>query len=116
MLKTICDILYDFHFLKYILSIIININRLQIVLSWCDQVLNTCHGLSSSTSSPGRWIPSDQDHLDKSSAPITLSLDNLAPAIIGQKAITRKGLSLSTLSWMLSERKPRVVTVSRDSS
>ena len=57
-----------------------------------------------------------QDHLARYSDPTTLSLDNLEPETTGPKDITQKELNLLTLSSMLSARKLRAVTVSRDSS
>merc|ERR1712228_521012 len=61
------------------------------------------------------WMPSELDHSDSSSDQTTSSSDRLVPVTTGPRATTPKVPSSSTPSSMLSERKPKVATASRDS-
>jgi len=70
--------------------------------------------LSLWTSNQELWIPSELDHSVNYSDQITLFLDKLEQETTGLKGITPKELNLLIQYSMLSEKKPKVVTVSKD--
>merc|ERR1711906_51579 len=61
------------------------------------------------------WMPSEPDHSVSSSDQTTSSSDRLVPVTTGSRVTTPKVPSSSTPSSMLSARKPKVATASRDS-
>jgi len=60
------------------------------------------------------WIQLEQDHLVNYSDLITSFSDKLELETTGLKGITPKELNLLIQYSMLSEKKPKVVTVSKD--
>merc|ERR1712066_1114757 len=61
------------------------------------------------------WTPSEPDHSDSSSDQTTSSSDRPVLETTGPRVTTLREPSSSTLSSMLSERKLKVATASRDS-
>merc|ERR1712083_540646 len=66
-------------------------------------------------SNPAPWTPSEPDHSDSSSDQTTSSSDRPEPVTTGPRVTTLREPNSSTLSSMLSERKLKVVTASKDS-
>merc|ERR1711881_687593 len=61
------------------------------------------------------WTPSEPDHSDSSSDQTTSSSDRPVLVTTGPRVTTLREPNLSTLSSMLSERKLKVATASKDS-
>merc|ERR1712228_425750 len=75
----------------------------------------TYQELSSWILSQEPWTPSELDHSDSFSDQTTSSSDRLVPVTTGPRVTTPREPNSLTLSSMLSERKLKVATASRDS-